>query len=150
MEGSVYPGTLTEIDVKSHRSRLYGFMLVTIATVAAVGIGMSSYALFNMRGVETSALEASSSVAFTSQGVVPAVVTVKKGDTVTWTNQSDAQHQLVLTSPNLPQDLGGFEVNEPLAEGDSYSYIFETAGTYTYDDPSAPLTAQGTIIVEDE
>lgn len=58
----------------------------------------------------------------------PAEMTVKKGTTVTWTNKDDAKHDVApdqesesfKSSPNL------------LAKGESYSFTFNTVGTYSY------------------
>jgi plastocyanin len=150
MEGLTNMETPIEADMKPHRNRFYTLALVAVIVVAVIGIGISSSVLFSMNMIELPASEATSSIILTDEGVTPAVVTVKKGNAVTWTNRSHIQHQLEITSPNQPQALEGFEASEPLAEGDSYSFIFETAGTYTYDDSSEPLTAQGTIIVEEK
>lgn len=57
----------------------------------------------------------------------PAKITVKKGTTVTWTNQDSAKHDITPTG-------GGsdFKASELLGKGESYSFTFNTAGTYTY------------------
>lgn len=52
-------------------------------------------------------------------------ITIKKGTTITWTNQDEARHNVVATSGNGPK-------SELLAMGESYSYTFETVGKVTY------------------
>jgi amicyanin len=57
----------------------------------------------------------------------PEVTKVKVGDTVTWTNQDDVEHDVIAdkTSSDAP--------NGPLlAKGKSYSFKFTKAGTYAY------------------
>jgi plastocyanin len=76
-------------------------------------------------------------------------VTIKKGTSVTWKNQDDAEHQLVLTSPNPPAELEGFGLTEGIGKGEAYSFTFEATGTFTYNDPTSPELVQGTIIVEE-
>lgn len=56
----------------------------------------------------------------------PATITVRAGDTVTWTNHDEAQHDVVTTS-------GPSSFRSPLlAKGQSWSYTFSAAGTYSY------------------
>jgi plastocyanin len=69
----------------------------------------------------------------------PQTVTVNAGDSVTWT--SGAGRHTVSSTTNA-FDSG------PLAEGQSFSYAFATAGTYTYRDRLNPQIAEGTVIVQ--
>jgi plastocyanin len=54
----------------------------------------------------------------------PAELTVPVGTTVTWTNQDSAPH-------TVTADDGSFDSGR-LNQGDSFSFTFETPGTYTY------------------
>ena len=54
----------------------------------------------------------------------PSEITVKVGDTVTWTNQDSAAH-------NVKAEDGSFS-SSSLGKGDVFSYTFNTAGTYAY------------------
>ena len=52
-------------------------------------------------------------------------LTIKKGDTVKWTNNDGASHTVVFDS--------GSEISSgTLAQGQSYSHIFNDAGTFAY------------------
>ena len=54
----------------------------------------------------------------------PATLTVAKGTTVTWTNQDDIPHSII---------LGGVGVHSKALDTDgSFSYQFDKAGTFTY------------------
>lgn len=57
----------------------------------------------------------------------PAKITVKKGTTVTWTNDDTAKHDI---APDNPSDE--FKKSNLLAKGETYSVTFDTVGTYTY------------------
>jgi amicyanin len=57
----------------------------------------------------------------------PGKITVKKGTKVTWTNQDSVKHNV---APDSASD--NFKGSDLLAKGESYSYTFNTAGTYTY------------------
>jgi plastocyanin len=64
-------------------------------------------------------------VAIQSFAFSPASLTVKAGDTVVWTNMDSAQHTVTSDS--------GSELNSALlANGQTYSHTFTTAGTYPY------------------
>ena len=69
----------------------------------------------------------------------PETLTVKVGDTVTWTNQDSAGH-------SATADDGSFDTGV-LAKGQSGSVTFDKAGTYTYYCSVHPRM-KGTIIVQ--
>lgn len=54
-------------------------------------------------------------------------VKVRKGTTITWTNQDSARHDVMPDKPS-----GNFKASELLAKGESYSYTFNSAGKFTY------------------
>ena len=58
----------------------------------------------------------------------PAKLTVKVGQTVTWTNQDDHDHTVV--SKNAPKELA-FE-SENLGRGDTFKHTFKQAGKFEY------------------
>lgn len=66
------------------------------------------------------------SVDLTNYSFSPATLTVKVGDTVTWTNHDQAPHDATTTSAPAP-----FKSPE-LSTGESWTYTFTTAGTYSY------------------
>lgn len=85
-------------------------------------------------------------VNLTSTGFSPATLTIKKGTTVKWVNNSGEEgnvssdpHPIHTTYP--PLNLGSF------ADGDSVSLTFDKAGTYRYHDHLSPQLT-GTVIVE--
>ena len=55
----------------------------------------------------------------------PAELTVKKGTTVTWTNQDSAPH-------TVTSDSGSELSSATLSKGQSYSHTFNEAGTFEY------------------
>ena len=56
------------------------------------------------------------------------VLTVKKGTTITWTNQGNVRHDVMLAN-NSPKS---FESSELLANGQSYTVTLDETGTYLY------------------
>ncbi len=57
----------------------------------------------------------------------PSSITVKKGDTVTWTNDDSAAHTVTTKGTNPESFDSG-----TLANGKSFSHTFKAVGTYTY------------------
>ncbi len=55
----------------------------------------------------------------------PTTLTVKKGATVTWTNDDTVQHTVTIDSGTGPH-------SQPLNKGDTYTYTFSAVGTYKY------------------
>jgi len=68
----------------------------------------------------------------------PQKVTVKVGDTVTWTNEDDIPHLVV--------SIGHYR-SQALDTGDKYSFTFTTPGTFQYFCGLHPQM-QGTVVVE--
>lgn len=68
----------------------------------------------------------------------PASITIKAGDTVTWTNNDAAKH--------IVAGDGGIK-SGTLSTGDTYSQTFKTAGTLAYHCEIHPAM-KGTIVVE--
>lgn len=73
----------------------------------------------------------------------PAKIQVKKGTAVTWTNQDSTRHDV---KPD--RESGNFKPSELLGKGESYTYTFNTAGTYTYYCSPHPYM-KGTVEVTD-
>jgi plastocyanin len=72
-------------------------------------------------------------------GFSPASTTITQGDTVTWVNKDNANHQVLA-------DKGQF-VSPILTRNHTYSFTFNAAGTYTYKDELHPKLT-GKIVVK--
>jgi plastocyanin len=78
-------------------------------------------------------------VAITDFAFSPASITVKKGDTVTWTNNDSVEHTVTREGSTGP-DSALFD------EGETFSYTFNTVGTFKYFCKPHP-SMQGTVTV---
>lgn len=74
----------------------------------------------------------------------PATITVKKGTKVTWTNRDSVQHDV---APDAG-DSDAFKKGPLLAKDESYSFTFNTPGTYKYHCSPHPQM-MGTVVVAD-
>lgn len=73
----------------------------------------------------------------------PTTITVKKGAKVTWTNKDTVQHNVISDDNSQSKGLS----SELLAQGESYSFTFTEAGTYSYHcGPHPSMT--GTVVVK--
>ncbi|HEY7974147.1 MAG TPA: plastocyanin/azurin family copper-binding protein [Ktedonobacterales bacterium] len=72
----------------------------------------------------------------------PASVTVKVGDTVTWTNNSNVPH----TSTSDSSSAVSWDSSAISTGGGTFSFVFTKAGTYTYHCSFHPFM-HGTIVV---
>jgi len=78
----------------------------------------------------------SSAISIRNFAFNPDTITVKKGATVTWTNNDSAPHQIKSDTFN----------SGALGNGQSFSYAFENAGTFDYSCAIHP-SMTGTITV---
>lgn len=70
----------------------------------------------------------------------PGTITVKKGTKVTWTNKDAVKH-------DVSSDTGNELKSELLAQGESYSHVFNTAGTYVYHCNPHSAKMKATVVV---
>ena len=89
--------------------------------------------------VASPAAAATVTVAITKTGFVPNPVSIKQGDTVTWTNADTVNRQVV-------SQQGGF-ASPVLRPGESYSFTFRNPGRFTYQDPLVKPADRGTVNV---
>ncbi len=68
----------------------------------------------------------------------PASMTIKKGGKVTWTNRDSAKHDV----------KGDFWQSELLGKDESFSKIFDTAGTFDYHCAPHPNMTGKIIVIE--
>jgi plastocyanin len=109
-------------------------VLVTVATIFVVRFLMA-------RQVSAAT---NAQVSITSSGFNPATITVKRGESILWTNQDTKPHSVAAdTSAGSNMTL-----DESLNPGDNLSTAFNQSGTYTYHDPAQPTALKGTVIVE--
>jgi plastocyanin len=72
-------------------------------------------------------LTATVTVVISKAGIVPANVTAKQGDTITWTNSDTVAHQIVVKNYNCNLTI------QPAQQG---SCTFTQSGKFTYSDPT--------------
>lgn len=86
------------------------------------GMNMSS----SQSSSNTSQAQATDKVTIRNFAFSPAAITVKKGTTVTWTNQDSTAHTVT------ESDSQDGPKSDNLAQGASYTFTFNTTGTFKY------------------
>lgn len=125
-------------------------ILVLVAAVVLVVVDNTKQPAKTAQPVSiTQNIPTTANVSITAAGFSPATVEIKKGQSVTWKNTDSADHQPAAdpypTNTSLP-DWGKGEV---LKTNDTFTYQFEKAGTYTYQDNLNPYKIKGTVIVKE-
>src|SRR6185437_255902 len=88
----------------------------------------------------------SNTVSYTEDGFVPSTVTIKKGETVTWTNK-DSDDLWVASNPHPTHtDYPGFDELQGISTGKTYSFTFTKVGHWGYHNHLNP-SQTGTVVV---
>jgi len=101
---------------------------------------MSSMNSTSSNSTNPPAAQSANTVTIQNFAFSPASITVKKGTKVTWTNKDSTTHTVTETDSQKGPDSGN------LSPGNSYSFTFDTAGTYHYH-CSIHTTMTGTVTV---
>jgi plastocyanin len=107
---------------------LVGLMILvaTIITVVWLVVYVTSD---SSKSVDTIASEVAL-VEITNDGFMPGAISVKAGQQVKFINRDAKPHRIMAD----PESLEEFDSMNQLATGDSYTYVFDTPGTYYYYD----------------
>lgn len=137
----------SKVNNKNRTLRLVIALFVLLATLMAV-VWAIVYLVDDSRESSQSSVEQISTevalVEITAIGMNPATLSVKAGQQVKFINRDTAQHRLT-ADPELLQD---FDSVIQLSTGDSYTYVFDTPGTYRYFYDSKPVSYSGTVEVK--
>jgi plastocyanin len=110
-----------------------------ICVAAAVLLSLAAGGFLATHGVAATAQDVA--VAIDDFAFGPAVLKVRRGTRVVWTNKDDEPHTVVADGdPHLWR-------SPPLDTDDSFSFVFDKPGTYKYFCTIHPRM-QGTVIVE--
>jgi plastocyanin len=132
-------------------------IIVVAIVVAVLVVGVVAFAVTNQSSKTDTKTSSSqepqqiitANVAITAASVSPATVEIKKGQSVTWKNDDTKDHQIAAdpypTNSSLP-DLGKSVVLKP---GDTFTYIYESAGSFSYHDNLDPYKIKGVVVVKE-
>lgn len=119
------------------------WLVPTVVVLLVIAFGVLAWMFIQNTTSKTAEETPAVVVAITDGGFSPATVQVKKGQDVTWKNETSKARQLV-SDEGKPE---GFMTSEALGHSDAYSFTFDQTGTFHYHDPEN-LGRKGTVIVE--
>ena len=142
----VVSGDMSPPDSKFPRLSKKALLWVAVIVGLLLLLGIAWMVMTNRNNAaETAAKQTMGPAAnIDTAGINPATIKIKKGQEVTWINKDTREHRLTADAVSL----SGFDTVESLASGDSYTFTFDSAGTFHYYDPDDPRTFVGTVIVE--
>ena len=73
---------------------------------------------------------------------------IKAGQAVVWTNKDNAPHAVASDPYPTDNTLRQFNSLTNISPSDTYSFVFNKAGTYTYHDDRNPYSFIGTVVVK--
>lgn len=122
-------------------------LLAVIVVAALLLIAGAVWVMWQANNNQAAGVETAAKINITNKAFAPATLKIKKDQSVTWTNSDVESHHVIAddtASPSTP----GFDSQEPLKQNDTYTYTFNSAGTFNYHDQDNPINFKGTIIVE--
>ncbi|MEX2008015.1 MAG: hypothetical protein WD850_00750 [Candidatus Spechtbacterales bacterium] len=87
-------------------------------------------------------------IRMTSRGFEPSEATIKKGDSVVWMNADDEDRWPASDTHPTHTIYPGFDPQQPIAEGESWIFVFDRVGTWGFHEHLNPSLG-GTITVTD-
>ena len=135
------PREFSEEEMKIRPAAIFSvFAILSMITAAACGGGGNSTQATNSTVTSsTSTVASGASVSIVNFAFSPATLNVALGTTVIWTNNDSTTH--TVTSDTGVFNSGGMGQNA------TFSYTFNTAGTYTYY-CSVHTYMKGTVVVK--
>ncbi len=97
-------------------------------------------------GADKGGVVFASSITYGTDGFTPKSVTVKKGSTVRWTNQSQGGMWVASAMHPTHQLLPGFDQLKSVGAAGTYEYTFVKVGTWKYHNHVA-ASDSGTVVV---
>ena len=135
----------TSSSTSSPNRRFSPKLLILILIVIVVGLAIG---LTNHRRAGKAITSPVPMVSITKSGFFPKLITIKAGQSVTWTDYDSKPHSIASDPYPKNDKYPGLNSQGPLQLNDTYTYSFEKTGTYTYHDDLNPYKLQGTVVVE--
>ena len=135
----------------SNRNRAFRTLLALMllaATVLAVAWAII-YVTQDKGGLKAASNQIGTEVAvveITAEGLVPASISISLGQQVKFINKDTTQHRIMAD----PESLQDFDSEKMLMNGDSYTYVFDRTGTYSYYDNANPQKYTGSVKVREQ
>ena len=132
----------SNLNEKNRGLRAIVALMILVATIITVTWIVVYVTNDSSKSVDTISSEVAM-VEITSGGIMPSTIGVKAGQQVKFINRDSNPHRIMAD----PESLEDFDSVSQLATGDSYTYVFDTPGTYAYYDSVSPQVYTGSVEV---
>lgn len=79
-------------------------------------------------------------VKITDDGFVPKNINIKKGDKISFVNETSGSYVWPASDPHPTHtNFSSFDAQLPMKKGEAWSFVFETVGTFKYHDHLDPI-----------
>ncbi len=119
--------------------------LIVVAAFALIAGAL--WVMWKVNNNQAADTDQAAKVNISDKGFTPATLKVKKGQNVTWTN-TDIEAHHILANNSTDSSTPGFDSQDSLNQQATYTYTFNSAGTFNYHDERNPDMLKGTVIVE--
>jgi plastocyanin len=123
------------MNQKSRRA-IYGLSFAISATACVASI----------KGCSSGAAPAANEVLMQAIAFNPAEITIRAGESVTWTNQDIVQHTATSGNPG-DADLGAIFRSASLGQGGTFTHTFNDVGEFVYFCEFHPTTMRGAKVI---
>jgi plastocyanin len=124
----------TEEEMIQKRYRLPAAVLVVLGAVMLIAAACGSSGASTPTASGTGGGGATATVVIRNFAFTPQTITVKVGDTVTWTNNDSAPHTVTsATSIDTSATTTSAFDSGQFGQGQTFSFAFTKAGTYFYE-----------------
>jgi plastocyanin len=131
-------------ELLTNKLFLIGIGVVVLIACAAVAYTAFPAAREELSGVKGGGVQ--HAVVLSKEGFQPPVLTIKKGDTVTFSTNLGIQYWPASNQHPIHADYPAFDPKRPVNPGEEWSFTFDRVGTWSYHDHlNSPI--RGTIIV---
>lgn len=122
-----------------------------IAGLAAILILIGGYYFLSKNNYQAPGVApisvAGNIVTYTDSGFVPASISIKVGEVVVFKNNSSGGMRVASNPHPVHTDLPGFDSNQVISSGESFSYTFVKVGSWGYHNHLNPSQG-GTVVVQ--
>ena len=122
-------------------------LAAVLAVLLVIGLGLLIYRFVNPQVVDKEVAKVAY-ISITDHGFVPSEITVDRGTSVVWRNETTDPHQIASNPYPERDDLPSLNSDSHLQPSSEYSYTFDKTGTFGYHDYLRPTTSAKITVVE--
>ena len=134
------------VSIMDPRSKKVRWLLAAVIAVLVIAIISIGVMLTQREADNQDSLASVAAAKVTIDGTpgTPSTIKVQKGQSIVWENVDSQARLLALGSADTTAAL----TENQIGQGETYSYVFDEIGTFSYYDSQDPNRLSGIVIVE--